>query len=69
MDPPSPVVHLAPLSRNVVSSSLNGQITVLDPRTGFKPAANIVPVRAHTGGLNGADAQGHVVCTWGWTHM
>ncbi|ORY23812.1 ubiquitin carboxyl-terminal hydrolase-domain-containing protein [Naematelia encephala] len=69
VDPPNPIVHLAPLQRNVVSSSLNGQVTILDPRTGFKPASNIAPVRAHTGGLNGADAHGYIVCTWGWTHM
>lgn len=44
-------------------------MSILDPRTYFKPASNITPVQAHTGGLSGADANGHIVCTWGWTHV
>ena len=63
---PSPILHLSPLQRTVFSASLSGQMSMLDPRTGFKTTST---VQAHTGGLNGADAQGHLVCTWGWTHM
>ncbi|WWD21952.1 PAB-dependent poly(A)-specific ribonuclease subunit PAN2 [Kwoniella shandongensis] len=65
----SPVVHLAPLHRTVLSAGMSGQVTVLDPRTGFKAAAGMGSVQAHTGGLSGADVQGNMVCTWGWTHM
>lgn len=65
----SPVVKLAPLHRTVLAAGLSGQVTVLDPRTGFKAAQNISPVQAHTGGLSGADIQGNIVATWGWTHM
>ncbi len=62
-------MKLAPLQRNVFAASLSGSVSVLDSRTGFKTASNVSPVQAHTGGLSGADAQGHLVCTWGWTHM
>ncbi|KAK4684555.1 PAB-dependent poly(A)-specific ribonuclease subunit 2, partial [Tremellales sp. Uapishka_1] len=55
--------------RTVMAASLSGQVEILDPRTGFKQASNITPAQAHSGGLSGADAQGHLVCTWGWTHM
>ncbi|KAL0243535.1 PAB-dependent poly(A)-specific ribonuclease subunit PAN2 [Cryptococcus tetragattii IND107] len=65
----SPVVKLAPLHRTVLAAGLSGQVTVLDPRTGFKAAQNISSVQAHTGGLSGADVQGNIVATWGWTHM
>ncbi|WWD08075.1 hypothetical protein V865_006185 [Kwoniella europaea PYCC6329] len=69
--PNAPIVKLSPSlsSRSVLSASLSGQINLLDPRTGFKSQSSIVPVQAHTGGLNGADVQGNLVCTWGWTHM
>lgn len=63
------VVKLAPLHRTVLAAGLSGQVTVLDPRTGFKTAQNVSPVQAHTGGLSGADVQGNIVATWGWTHM
>ncbi|WVR04297.1 PAB-dependent poly(A)-specific ribonuclease subunit PAN2 [Kwoniella sp. DSM 27419] len=69
IDHTSPIVHLAPLHRSVLSAGMSGQVSILDPRTGFKLAAGINPVQAHTGGLSGADAQGNLVCTWGWTHM
>jgi len=69
MEHASPVVKLAPLQRNVFSASLSGSVSVLDPRMGFKAALNVGSVQAHTGGLSGADAQGHLVCTYGWTHM
>ena len=69
MEQASAVVKLAPLQRNIFAASLSGAVSVLDPRMGFKTAANVTPVQSHTGGLNGADAQGHLVCTWGWTHM
>lgn len=64
----SPVLHLAPAGKNVFSASLSGQISLLDPRMGYKPSSQIKPTQAHTGGLSGADAQGNIVCTWGWTH-
>lgn len=44
-------------------------MSILDPRIGFRQAANVAPVQAHTGGMSGADAHGNVVATWGWTHM
>jgi len=66
---PSTVVHLGTLQRSVVCASGSGQVSILDPRTGFRPAAKIAPVQAHTGGMSGADAQGNIVATWGWTHM
>jgi PAB-dependent poly(A)-specific ribonuclease subunit 2 len=62
-------VRLGTTSRMVFSANLSGQISILDPRTGFKTASKVVPVQAHTGGLSGADAQGNIACTWGWTHM
>jgi PAB-dependent poly(A)-specific ribonuclease subunit 2 len=68
VDTPSPLLHLAPTDRNVFSASLSGQLSILDPRLGYKPSASIRPVQAHSGGLNGADAQGNLICTWGWTH-
>ncbi|GMK57719.1 hypothetical protein CspeluHIS016_0405530 [Cutaneotrichosporon spelunceum] len=63
------VVHLGTLARTIVCASGSGQVSLLDPRTGFRPAANVVPVQAHTGGMSGADTQGHLIATWGWTHM
>nr|ODO00889.1 PAB-dependent poly(A)-specific ribonuclease subunit PAN2 [Cryptococcus depauperatus CBS 7855] len=63
------VIKLAPLHRTVLAAGLSGQITVLDPRTGFKAAQNVNPAQAHTGGLSGADVQGNIIATWGWTHM
>jgi PAB-dependent poly(A)-specific ribonuclease subunit 2 len=65
----SSIVHLAPLPRTVVAASASGSVSILDPRTGFRTASNVNPVQAHTGGLSGADAAGHLVCTWGWTHV
>ncbi|WVQ97692.1 PAB-dependent poly(A)-specific ribonuclease subunit PAN2 [Kwoniella sp. CBS 9459] len=69
IEPSSPIVHLAPLHRTLLAAGMSGQVNVLDPRIGFKSAVGINPVQAHTGGLSGADAQGNLVCTWGWTHM
>ncbi|WVQ76650.1 PAB-dependent poly(A)-specific ribonuclease subunit PAN2 [Cryptococcus sp. DSM 104548] len=69
IDHSSAVVKLAPLHRTVLAAGLSGQVTVLDPRTGFKAAQNVNPVQAHTGGLSGADVQDNIVATWGWTHM
>ena len=69
VDTPSPILYLSTANRAVVSAALSGQVSLLDPRAGLKPAANTTPVQAHTGGLNGADAQGNLICTWGWTHM
>lgn len=66
---PSTIVHLGTLARTIVCASGSGQVSLLDPRTGFRPAANVVPVQSHTGGMSGADAQGHLIATWGWTHM
>ncbi|BEJ17494.1 hypothetical protein CspHIS471_0608950 [Cutaneotrichosporon sp. HIS471] len=66
---PSTVVHLGTLARSIVCASGSGQVSLLDPRTGFRPAANVTPVQAHTGGMSGADAQGNLIATWGWTHM
>ncbi|CAK9784309.1 putative subunit of the Pan2p-Pan3p poly(A)-ribonuclease complex [Cutaneotrichosporon oleaginosum] len=66
---PSTVVHLGTLQRNIVCASGSGQVSLLDPRIGFRPAANVLPVQAHTGGMSGADTQGHIIATWGWTHM
>nr|XP_018265891.1 PAB-dependent poly(A)-specific ribonuclease subunit PAN2 [Kwoniella dejecticola CBS 10117]OBR88049.1 PAB-dependent poly(A)-specific ribonuclease subunit PAN2 [Kwoniella dejecticola CBS 10117] len=65
------IVKMAPSSSNraVLSASLSGQINLLDPRTAYKSLNTIIPVQAHTGGLSGADVQGNLVCTWGWTHM
>ncbi|ORX33274.1 ubiquitin carboxyl-terminal hydrolase-domain-containing protein [Kockovaella imperatae] len=65
----SPIVHLSDASRSVFSASQSGQVSILDPRIGFKTSSTVSPVQAHTGGLNGVDARGHIVCTWGWTHM
>jgi PAB-dependent poly(A)-specific ribonuclease subunit 2 len=69
MESSQTIVHLAPLQRTVVAAALSGQVQVLDPRIGYKSASNIHPVQAHTGGLSGADAQGNLICTWGWTHV
>lgn len=66
---PSTVVHLGTLQRSIVCASGSGQVSILDPRTGFRQDARISPVQAHTGGMSGADAQGNIVATWGWTHM
>ncbi|WRT65143.1 uncharacterized protein IL334_002085 [Kwoniella shivajii] len=65
----SSIVHLAQSNRSVISAGMSGQISLLDPRTGFKVSNTTSPVQAHTGGLSGADTQGWLVCTWGWTHM
>ncbi|EIW68674.1 hypothetical protein TREMEDRAFT_31884 [Tremella mesenterica DSM 1558] len=67
-DTPSPTVKLFSQARNVVCASLSGQVNILDPRTGFKPMVGSKPFQAHTGGLSGADLQGNLVATWGWTH-
>ena len=69
VDNSAPLVKLAPLQRNVLAAAFSGAVSVLDPRIGFKTASNISTAQAHTGGLNGADAQGNIVCTWGWTHL
>ncbi|KAK8846644.1 PAB-dependent poly(A)-specific ribonuclease subunit PAN2 [Kwoniella newhampshirensis] len=69
IEPQSSIVHLAPLHRTVLAAGMSGQVSILDPRTGFKAAAGFGTVQAHTGGLSGADVQGNLVCTWGWTHM
>ncbi|KAL1408168.1 poly(A)-specific ribonuclease [Vanrija albida] len=68
-DGPGTVMHLGTTGRTVVCASGGGQVSILDPRTGFRQASNIAPVQAHTGGISGADAQGNVIATWGWTHM
>lgn len=62
-------MHLGTLQRTIVCASGSGQVSILDPRIGFRQAANVAPVQAHTGGMSGADAQGNIVATWGWTHM
>ena len=63
------VVKLAPMQRNAVVATQNGQVSLVDSRTGFRPVAGVAPARAHSGGLSGADVQGHAVITWGWTHL
>ncbi|KAL7423333.1 poly(A)-specific ribonuclease [Cryptotrichosporon argae] len=67
-DCPTPIIHLAPLPRTIVAASMSGAVSILDPRTNFRSAPSLT-VQAHLGGLSGADAQGNLVCTWGWTHM
>lgn len=69
MEHVGPLVKLAPLQRGILAAAVSGAVSVLDPRIGFKTASNISSAQAHTGGLNGADAKGNIVCTWGWTHM
>jgi len=64
---PSPVVHLTSQDRGVISASLSGSVSILDPRSGFRAGSSSV-VQAHTGGLSGADVQTNLICTWGWTH-
>lgn len=67
---PGTVVHLGTnQDRMVVSASGSGQVSLLDPRLGFRQAAKVTPVQAHTGGMSGADSQNNLVATWGWTHM
>ena len=67
VDMPSSVVHLSSQDRGVISASLSGSVSILDPRSGFR-SGNSSVVQAHTGGLSGADVQTHLICTWGWTH-
>jgi PAB-dependent poly(A)-specific ribonuclease subunit 2 len=69
VDSAGSIVKIAPSARTVFAASLSGQISILDPRMGFKSANKVVPVQAHSGGMSGADVQGNIVCTWGWTHM
>jgi PAB-dependent poly(A)-specific ribonuclease subunit 2 len=64
---PSPVVHLTSQDRGVISASLSGSVSILDPRSGFRAGSSSV-VQAHTGGLSGADVQTNLISTWGWTH-
>ncbi|EKC98272.1 hypothetical protein A1Q2_07286 [Trichosporon asahii var. asahii CBS 8904] len=67
---PGTVVHLGTnQDRMVVSASGSGQVSLLDPRLGFRQASKVTPVQAHTGGMSGADCQNNLVATWGWTHM
>lgn len=67
---PGTVVHLGTnQDRMIVSASGSGQVSLLDPRLGFRQAAKVPPVQAHTGGMSGADCQNNLVATWGWTHM
>ena len=68
VDTSSPILHLAPAGKTVLAASLSGQLSLLDPRMGYKSSAQIKPAQAHTGGLSGADTQGNIACTWGWTH-
>ncbi|WVQ83826.1 PAB-dependent poly(A)-specific ribonuclease subunit PAN2 [Cryptococcus sp. DSM 104549] len=65
----SSVVKLAPLHRTILAANVSGQVSVLDPRMEYRSAAKVNSVQAHTGGLSGADVQGNLVATWGWTHM
>jgi hypothetical protein len=51
--------------RSIVGATMNGNITIIDPRVGLIPQQRIEA--AHTGGIEDLDTQDNTLISCGWT--